>query len=76
MPTVAAKVSTRTLPNWVMYVAALFSKQAKDAAHLLKVNRKLSNAKARLVFGWKPIASNEEAILASVESMIKFGTIK
>jgi len=76
MPDVAKKVSTRTLPNWVMYVAALFNKQAKDAAHLLKVSRKLSTAKVKKVLGWMPMANNEQAIIAAVESMIKFGTIK
>jgi len=76
MPDVAKKVSTKTLPNWVMYVAALFNKQAKDAAHLLKVSRKLSNEKVKKVLGWMPMANNEQAIIAAVESMIKFGTIK
>jgi len=76
IPAVAKKVSTRILPNWVMYLAALFNKQAKEVAHLLKVSRNLSNAKVKKVLGWSPIANNEEAILASVESMIKFGTIK
>ena len=76
MPAVAKKVSRRTLPNWVIYMAALFNKQAKEVAHLLKVSRNMSNAKVKKVLGWIPTANNEEAILASVESMIKFGTIK
>ena len=76
MPSVAKKVSRRTLPNWVIYMAALFNKQAKEVAHLLKVSRNMSNAKVKKVLGWIPTANNEEAILASVESMIKFGTIK
>lgn len=76
MPDVAKKVSTRILPNWVIYVAALFNQQAKHVAPLLKVIRHTSSAKARKVLGWTPIANNEEAILASMESMIKFGIIK
>lgn len=76
MPDVAEKVSTKTLPNWVVYVAALFNKQAKLVAPLLRVSRNMTNAKARNVLGWTPIANNEEAILASTESMIKFGIIK
>jgi len=76
MPEVAHKVSAKIVPNWVIYLTALFNKQAKEVAHLLKVNRKLSNAKVKSVLGWKPIATNEEAILASVNSMVKFGTIK
>ncbi|MDR3713501.1 MAG: aldehyde reductase [Puia sp.] len=76
MPEVAKKVSTRILPNWVVYLAALFNDQAKLVAPLLKVSRNTSSAKAKKVLGWTPIASNEEAILASMESMIKFGKLK
>ena len=76
MPEVSKKISTKILPDWVIYVAALFNKQAKQAAPLLKVSRKTSSAKARKVLGWTPIANNEEAIFASVESMIRFGIIK
>jgi nucleoside-diphosphate-sugar epimerase len=43
---------------------------------LLKINHKVSNTKAKKILGWKPIANNEEAILAAMESMIKFGIIK
>jgi hypothetical protein len=46
------------------------------AAHLVKVVRNISTAKAKKVLGWTPIANNEEAILASVKSMITFGVIK
>ena len=76
MPEVAKKVSTRILPNWVIYVAALFNGQAKQAAHLLKIVRKTSSAKAAKVLGWTPVANNEQAILAATESMIKFGIVK
>lgn len=76
MPDVAKKVSIKTLPNWVLYFAALFNQQAKQATSLLKINRNVSNAKAKKVLGWTPIANNEEAILASMKSMIKFGVIK
>lgn len=76
MPGAATKVSTKTLPNWVLGIAALFNPQAKQAILFLKINRRVSNAKARKVLGWTPIANNEEAILASMDGMIKFGIIK
>jgi len=76
MPGVASKVSAKKLPNWVIFIAALFNKQAKEVAHLLKVSRSLSNTKVKKVLGWTPMANNEEAIIASVESMVKFGTVK
>jgi nucleoside-diphosphate-sugar epimerase len=76
MPDVAKKVSTKILPDWIIYLAAIFNQQAKGGALFLKINRNVSNAKAKKVLGWTPIANNEEAILASMESMIKFGIIK
>jgi nucleoside-diphosphate-sugar epimerase len=75
-PDIAKKVSTRTLPNWAVDFAALFTKQAKEAALLLRMNRNVSNAKAREVFGWTPTANNEEIVLASINSMIKYGVIQ
>jgi nucleoside-diphosphate-sugar epimerase len=76
MPAVSQKVSKRVLPNWILKVASLFNAQAKQGALLLNMNRKVSNAKARKLLGWKPLATNEEAILASMESMITYGIIK
>ncbi len=76
MPAVAAKVSTKTLPDWLVRIAALFSPKAKAIASMLKASRNVSNDKARKVLEWEPIATNEEAILLSVESMLKFGNIK
>jgi nucleoside-diphosphate-sugar epimerase len=76
MPGIAANVSTKTLPNWVLSIAALFNPQAKQAASLLKINRNVSNEKAKKILSWTPIATNEQAILTSMESMIKFGMIK
>jgi nucleoside-diphosphate-sugar epimerase len=75
-PDAAKKISTRTIPNWAIYIAALFNKQAKEAALFLRVSRNISNKKAKEVLGWTPIANNEEVILASVSSMIKFEIIK
>lgn len=72
-PDVAKKVSTKTIPNEFIYLAALFNKQAKEAALLLRINRKVSNEKAKKILGWTPISNNEEAILASIDSMMKFG---
>ncbi|WP_379128527.1 SDR family oxidoreductase [Paenibacillus sp. sgz500958] len=73
---VAQKVSSRSLPNWVIYAAALFNEQAKEAALLLRMNRNVSNNKAKKMLGWAPIATNEETILASINSMIEYGILK
>ncbi|MDO3411549.1 NAD-dependent epimerase/dehydratase family protein [Saccharibacillus sp. CPCC 101409] len=74
-PDIANKVSSRTVPDFVINAAALFNKEAKEAALLLRMNRNVSNDKAKKVLGWKPIASSEEVIAASVDSMIKFGIV-
>ena len=75
-PDIASKVSTITIPAFVVRVAALFNAKAKEGAMFMNVNRNVSNAKARNLLGWKPIGTNEEIILASVESMIKYGIVK
>jgi nucleoside-diphosphate-sugar epimerase len=76
MPGIAGKISGKTLPDWLVRIAGLFNPKAKAIASMLKASRNVSNEKARKVLGWKPIANNEEAILFSVESMLKFGHIK
>ena len=76
MPDAAGEVSTSVIPNWVLHIAALFNSLARQSVALLKINRNVSNARARRVLGWSPIATKEEAILASMESMIKYGADK
>jgi nucleoside-diphosphate-sugar epimerase len=75
-PDVAKKISAIKIPNWVIYFAALFNKQANEGALSLRMSHNVSNKKAREVLGWKPIVNIEETILASINSMIKFGIIK
>jgi nucleoside-diphosphate-sugar epimerase len=75
MPAVAQNVSTRKLPDWVVLFGALFSPKMRNLASMLKASRNTSNEKAGRILGWKPIATNEEAVVASVESMIKFKTL-
>lgn len=76
MPGVSGKVATKILPNWVLSIAALFNKQAKQAVYFTRISRNVSNAKAKKVLGWAPIANNEEAVLASMKSMVELGIIK
>lgn len=75
MPEVAHNVSTRKLPDWAVSMTALFSPQAKNIASMLKANRNTSNAKAKEILGWQPLANNEEAIIATIESMVKYKVI-
>jgi len=75
MPEISQNVSTKTLPDWLVRIAALFSEKAKAIAPMLGVNRNASNEKAKRILGWQP-RTNEEAILAAAESLVKFGNIK
>lgn len=75
-PEAASKVSTRTLPNWLVHFSALLNQQAKEGALLLKINRNISNEKAKKILGWSPLATIEATILSSIDSMIQFKRIK
>jgi nucleoside-diphosphate-sugar epimerase len=70
----ASKVSTQTIPDWVMRLAALFNPVAKQVTSQLGKNKNANNEKAKRVLGWNP-RPNEEAILAAAESLYKFGTL-
>ena len=74
-PAVAAQVATRTVPDWVLRAAALFNPQAKTGAMFLKVNRRVSNAKAKELLGWVPLATNEQAIQAAMDSLLRYKLI-
>ncbi|MCW3082991.1 MAG: aldehyde reductase [Bacteroidetes bacterium] len=75
MPDAAKNVSTKTLPDWLVRFAALFNAQAKAIVPMLGINRNSSNAKAKTMLGWAP-HTNEEAVLASAESIVRFGLLK
>ena len=71
----AKHISTRSLPDWMVYVAAIFSPEARNVVPQLGRYRNASNDKAKTILGWKP-RSNEEAILATAESLFSFGLIE
>jgi len=71
----AKKVSTRKLPDWMVRVAALFSPTARNIVPQLGRYRNASNEKAKTMLGWQP-RTNEESILATAESLFRFGLIK
>ncbi len=68
----AKRVPTRTLPDWTVRVAAIFSPMARGLLPHLRKHKAASNEKARHVLGWNP-RSREEAVLATAESLIYFG---
>ncbi|WP_440466465.1 SDR family oxidoreductase [Pseudomonas sp. YH-1] len=75
MGTVAAKVSTRVLPNWVVRLGALKDPALKGSVPLLGLRMNASNAKARKLLGWSPRPA-EEAIVATARSLEKLGLLE
>ncbi len=71
----AARVSTRELPNWMVRLAALRNRPAREILPELGKVKNASHAKARQLLGWTP-RSNEEAIVAAAESLVRLRLLK
>ncbi|HEX4694183.1 aldehyde reductase [Sphingomonas sp.] len=71
----AAKAKFRELPDWLVKLVAIFNPLAREAVPRLGIKGEASNAKARDVLGWT-FRSNEEAITASGESLIRLGMVR
>jgi dihydroflavonol-4-reductase len=68
----AKKVPTRVLPDWLVRVVALFDSSVKQVVPELGKHKRASNEKAKRLLGWAP-RSNEEAIVATAESLLRVG---
>ena len=75
-PDITKKVPVETLSDSVIFSNASSNRQAEATALLMRINRNVSNEKAKKILGWTPISNNDEAILASINSMSKFGIIR
>jgi dihydroflavonol-4-reductase len=71
----ARQVPTRQLPNWVVYLASLFDPAVKQILPELGKPKNATSEKARHVLGWTP-RSNEDAIVATAESLLRLGLLK
>jgi nucleoside-diphosphate-sugar epimerase len=71
----AARVPTRTLPDWLVRAMALVNPTARAVVPNLGARRAVTAEKARRVLGWSP-RSNEEVIVATAESLIALGMVK
>lgn len=74
-PQLAENISKRTMPSWLLKLASHFNATAREGQFMAEMNRNVSNAKAREVLGWTPIGTKEDAILAAVDSLIKYKLI-
>ena len=75
MGTLARRVPTRQLPDWLVRIAALGSPVVKQVLPELGKHKNASNQKARRLLGWAP-RSNEDCIVASAESLARLGLLK
>jgi nucleoside-diphosphate-sugar epimerase len=71
----AKRVPTRQLPDWMVRIAALFDPAVKQILPELGKVKNGTNEKARRLLGWAP-RSNEEAIVATAESLVRLGLLK
>ncbi|HEV7646264.1 MAG TPA: aldehyde reductase [Pyrinomonadaceae bacterium] len=75
MPDAARRVPTRMLPDWVLRLVALFDGSVRQLIPELGKLKNGTNEKAKRVLGWEP-RSREDAILATAESLVKYGLLK
>ncbi len=71
----AKRVPRFQLPDWMVRLAAKRDTSVRQLLPLLGKIRNATSEKARRVLGWSP-RSNEEALVATAESLIRFGLVK
>jgi dihydroflavonol-4-reductase len=71
----ARRVPTRQLPDWLVRLAAMRDPAVKLILPELGKKKNATNEKARRLLGWAP-RSNEEAIVATAESLVRLGLLK
>jgi nucleoside-diphosphate-sugar epimerase len=75
MGAAAAKVPTRQIPDWFLRVAAVFDPTIRGVLPELGIVKNATSEKAKRMLGWEP-RSNEEAILATAESLVRLGLLR
>jgi nucleoside-diphosphate-sugar epimerase len=71
----AKRVPTREIPNWVVRLVSMRDTAVKAILPELGQIKRVTNEKAKRVLGWQP-RSNEDAIVAAAESLIRLGLLK
>jgi nucleoside-diphosphate-sugar epimerase len=71
----AKRVPTRQLPNWMVRLASLRDPAVKLITPELGRVKNASNEKARRLLEWSP-RSNEDALAATAESLVRLGLLK
>ncbi|MDX2276133.1 MAG: aldehyde reductase [Hyphomonadaceae bacterium] len=71
----ARKAPTSEVPNWIIRLASLTDPAVAQITPELGKYRNSTNEKARRVLGWTP-RSNEDATIATAESLMALGLLK
>ncbi|MFC6170810.1 NAD-dependent epimerase/dehydratase family protein [Loigolactobacillus jiayinensis] len=71
-PELAPQLPMRSLPNWLIRLAAIFNQQAKEGRLLLALNHQVSNQKAKRLLNWQP-NDNKTTILSALDTMQQNG---
>ena len=71
----AARVPTRVLPDWMVRLASLFDPSIAQVVPELGRPKNVTNEKARHVLRWAP-RTNEDAIVATAESLVRLGLLR
>jgi dihydroflavonol-4-reductase len=71
---IARRVPRRTIPDWLVRAVAAVDPSLREVADRLGNHREVSNAKAKRLLGWAP-RSNEDAIMATAESLVELGLV-
>lgn len=75
-PELSQKISARMLPSWLIELLAPFNKAAQEGSLMMHINRNISNQKAKDILHWLPRSSQGNAILAAVDSLVKYDYYK
>jgi nucleoside-diphosphate-sugar epimerase len=70
----ARRVPRFQLPDWIVRLAAKRDPSLRQLLPLLSNIRNATSEKARRLLGWSP-RSNEEAVVATAESLMRFGLL-
>ena len=73
--TAARKVPTRELPDWLVKLVAMFDPTVRQIVPDLGKYKNATAAKAQRVLGWSP-RSNQDALMATAESLLRLGLLK
>jgi len=74
MGTAARRVPTTTMPDWLIWMFSFVSAMAARVLPELGNVRHVNSEKASRLLGWSP-RSREDAIIATAESLVKFGLL-